>query len=124
MIPATPKQIEFAKAISKRTGIPLPDKEDIQLYNMYISNFKDAPSAPRIMFGEGHGEGMIKIVLREIPKHCGECSFYEDTYYEDDEAWFGDGIRHYCPFGGSHFGCLVERPADCPIQEYKENNND
>ena len=121
MTPATHKQIEFAKAISKRTGIPLPDKEDIKLYGMYISNFKNAPSAPRIMFGDGRGEGMIKIILREIPKHCGECPFYEDTYYEDDEAWFGDGIRHYCPFGGGTWGCLVERPANCPIQEYKEN---
>ena len=102
---ATQKQIEFAKAISKRTGIPLPDREDIELYSMYISNFKDTPSAPRIMFGEGHGEGCIKIILREIPKHCGECPLYDD----------------YCPFGCSLWGCLVERPADCPIQEYKEN---
>lgn len=122
MKPATPKQIEFATAISKRTGIPLPEKEDITLYSMYISNFKDAPSAPRIMFGEGHGEGYIKIILREIPKHCGECPFYEDTVYIDDEPFFGDGVHHYCPFGASHFGCLVERPADCPIQEYKEGN--
>ena len=120
MRPATKKQIEFATAISKRTGIPLPDREDLELYKMYISNFKNAPSAPRVMFGEGRGEGYIKIILREIPKHCGECPFYEDTYYEDDEAWFGDGIRHYCPFGGGTWGCLVERPANCPIQKYKE----
>ncbi len=120
MIPATPKQIKFATAISKRTGIPLPDKEDIELYNMYISNFKDAPSAPRVMFSEGHGEGYIKIILREIPKHCGECPFYEDTVYVDEDCLWGDGISHYCPFGCSHYGCLVERPADCPIQEYKE----
>ena len=119
MKPATQKQIEFATAISKRTGIPLPDEEDIKLYSMYISNFKDAPSAPKVMFNEGQGEGVIKIILREIPKHCGECPFYEDTYYEDEEAFFGDGIRHYCPFGGDYFGCLVERPENCPI---KENN--
>lgn len=62
---ATPKQIEFATAISKRTGIPLPDKEDIELYSMYISNFKDFPSAPRVMFGEGHGKGMRFIVEDE-----------------------------------------------------------
>lgn len=121
MKPATPKQIAFAKAISKRTGIPLPDKEDIELYSMYISNFKNAPSAPRVMLNEGHGEGIIQIILRDIPKHCGECPIYEGTYYEDDEAWFGDGVRHYCPFGASLYGCLVERPADCPIQKYKEN---
>lgn len=117
---ATQKQIEFAKAISKRTGIPLPDKDDIILYRMYIANFKNAPSAPRVMFGEGSGEGMIKIILREIPKHCGECPFYEENYYTDDEAWFGNGVHHYCPFGGNLFGCLVERPMNCPIQKYKE----
>lgn len=116
MRPATQKQIEFAKAISKRTGIPLPDKDDIVLYRMYISNFKNAPSAPRMTIGEGTGEAYIKIVLREMPKHCGECPLYEDSVYVDDEPFFGDGVHHYCPFGASHFGCLVERPADCPLQ--------
>jgi hypothetical protein len=122
MRPATPKQIKFAAVISERTGIPLPDKEDIKLYSEYISNFKDAPDAPRVMFNEGNGEGYIKIILRKMPKHCGECPFYENTVYVDDEPFFGSGESHYCPFGCGVWGCLVERPVDCPIQEYKEKN--
>ena len=114
---ATKKQIDFATAISKRTGIPLPETEDLTLYSMYISNFKNAPSAPRVMLNEGSGEACVKIILRNMPKHCGECPLYEENVYIDDEPWFGDGVHHSCPFGCGVWGCLVERPADCPLKE-------
>lgn len=60
-------------------------------------------------------KGYILLCFDGIPKHCGECPLYKETYYEDDEPMWGDGIIHYCPFGGDTFGCLVERPANCPI---------
>lgn len=57
----------------------------------------------------------VSIGLSRMPVHCGECPFYIDTAYYDEEAFWGDGIQHYCPFGCSHWGCLVERPADCVL---------
>lgn len=116
---ATIKQIKFATAISERTGIPLPETEDLTLYSMYIANFQNAPSAPKVMLNNGEGEAYIKIILRKMPSHCGECPLYEENVYVDDEPLWGDGIIHSCPFGASHWGCLVERPLDCPLKENK-----
>ena len=58
-----------------------------------------------------------KIILEfeALPKNCSECPLYESNFYEEDETWFGDGITHYCPYGGSTWGCVVERPENCPI---------
>ena len=57
----------------------------------------------------------ITIKLKELPNNCTECPIYQMNYYEDDESLFGDGIHHYCPYGGSSYGCAVERPKDCPL---------
>ena len=60
-------------------------------------------------------EGYILLSFNKIPKHCGECQLYQENVYYDDDADWGSGERHYCPFGCSISGCLVERPKDCPI---------
>lgn len=57
-------------------------------------------------------EGRITLSFTKVPAHCGECQLYVDTYYYDE---FSGRDRHYCPFGGDMYGCLVERPANCPI---------
>ena len=57
----------------------------------------------------------VSIGLSRMPEHCGECPFYNNTACYDEDACFGDGIRRYCPFGCSLWGCLVERPTDCPL---------
>lgn len=59
----------------------------------------------------------VSIGLSRMPENCGECPFYNSTTYCDEDAFFGDGIAHYCPFGCSLWGCLVEKPADCPLIE-------
>lgn len=57
----------------------------------------------------------VSIGLSRMPENCGECPFYIDTAYYDEDGGWGDGISHYCPFGCGLWGCLVERPADCPL---------
>lgn len=57
----------------------------------------------------------LTIKLKEMPNNCTECPIYQMNYYEDNESMFGDGIHHYCPYGGSSYGCAVERPKDCPL---------
>lgn len=61
----------------------------------------------------------ISIGLSRMPEHCGECPFYINTYYYDEDAFFGDGIQHYCPFKCSYWGCLVKRPDDCPLTKMR-----
>ena len=58
----------------------------------------------------------VTIGLSRLPEHCGQCPFYENSSYYDDEAGWGSGYVHYCPFGCSIWGCLNERPDDCPLQ--------
>lgn len=59
--------------------------------------------------------GYIILSFDKIPKHCGECQLYqENSFYDEDSGW-GSGIRHSCPFGGDVWGCLIERPQNCPI---------
>ena len=61
--------------------------------------------------------GRITIDFSVIPKNCGECPLYMNNSFEYDEEFaFGDGIGNECPFGGNTFGCLVERPENCPIK--------
>lgn len=57
----------------------------------------------------------VSVGLSRMPENCGECPFYINTAYYDEEGCWGDNIRHYCPFGCGYFGCLVERPSDCPL---------
>lgn len=57
----------------------------------------------------------IVIKFDKVPNSCNECLFYKNTFYVDEEPFFGDGIHHYCPFGASAWGCLIERPENCPI---------
>lgn len=64
----------------------------------------------------------ITLKFNKVPKHCGECPLYINNAYEEDKSWFGDGITHSCPFGGDTFGCLVERPKNCPIGSIIEVN--
>lgn len=60
-------------------------------------------------------KGTITLGFTVIPKNCGECPLYMSNISVDDEPSWGSGISHYCPFGADYYGCLVERPADCPI---------
>lgn len=57
----------------------------------------------------------ITLKFKKLPNNCTECPLYQSNSYEDDEPMFGDGIHNYCPYGGSTYGCVVERPKDCPI---------
>lgn len=59
----------------------------------------------------------VSIGLSRMPKHCGECPLYINSSYYDEDAFWGDGIVHYCPFGSDSYGCLVERPQNCPLKE-------
>lgn len=60
-------------------------------------------------------KGYILISFDEIPKNCSECQLYLESGEYNEEACFGDNIIHSCPFGGSAWGCLLNRPKDCPI---------
>lgn len=62
-------------------------------------------------------DGVAEIVLsfNKLPAHCGECPLYIDNAEFDEDAGFGSGIVHSCPFGCETYGCLVKRPPDCPI---------
>lgn len=61
----------------------------------------------------------VSIGLSRMPKHCGECPLYLNNEHFDEDGFFGDCISRSCPFGASLFGCLVERPKDCPLTESK-----
>ena len=74
----------------------------------------------KIELGSSKSNIGINIRLTRMPSNCGECPFYLQNESYDDEAWFGDGITHSCPFGCSTWGCLVERPEDCILTEIKE----
>ena len=112
----TLKQIKFATIISKRTGIPLPKEATFKAYFDYIASNKDAPDAPSISINQGLGEAKVTLFVKKMPRHCGECPFYQWNERVDDEPSWGDGVSHSCPFGCSLSGCLVERPSDCPLQ--------
>ena len=112
----TQKQVKYANDISKRTGIPLPEQATFEAYREYISLNKDAPDIPHVSINERMGEAKVTLYVKKMPAHCGECPFYQWNEYVDDEPLWSDGISYSCPFGCSHFGCLVERPKDCPLQ--------
>lgn len=112
----TPKQIKYANDIYKRTGIALPTQETFSAYREYIALNKDAPDAPQVSINRSTGEAKITLYVKTMPDNCGECPFYQWNEYIDDETLWGDGVSYSCPFGCSHFGCLVERPGDCPLQ--------
>lgn len=112
----TQKQVKYANDISKRTGVPLPEQATFEAYREYISLNKDAPDVPQVSINERMGEAKVTLYVKNMPTHCGECPFYQWNEYVDDEPSWGNGISYSCPFGCSHFGCLVERPKDCPLQ--------
>lgn len=60
--------------------------------------------------------GSITLNFDVIPSNCGECPLYMNNAVYDEDACWGDGVSHWCPFGADHYGCLVERPKDCPIK--------
>ncbi len=60
---------------------------------------------------------VLNIGLTRIPKNCTECPFYINNTEYDEDSSFGDGYTHSCPFGCGIWGCAIERPTDCPIQE-------
>lgn len=59
--------------------------------------------------------GYILLSFDKLPKNCGECQLYKDNSYYDEDAFWGSGVIHYCPYCDDMFGCLVERPKGCPI---------
>lgn len=116
----TKKQIKYAMDISERTGIPLPSVATFSSYMEYIAKNKDAPDAPKVSINQCQGDAKVTLYLKSMPSNCGECPFYQWNEYVDDEPSWGDGVSYSCPFGCSHFGCLVDRPADCPLQPNTE----
>ena len=112
----TRKQVKYAQDISRRTGISLPNETTFSAYREYISKNKDAPNAPRVYVNQNCGAAKITLYVTKMPSNCGECPFWQWNECVDDEPSWGDGVSHSCPFGCSHFGCLVERPAECPLQ--------
>ncbi len=112
----TRKQIKYAKDISRRTGIPLPEQSTFDNYREYIALNKDMPDAPKVHINRAIGEAQVTLYVTKMPSNCGECPFWQWNEFVDDEPTWGDGVSHWCPFGCSHFGCLVERPKDCPLQ--------
>jgi hypothetical protein len=65
---------------------------------------------------EKYNAGTITIRFNKIPSNCEDCPLYQWNEYYDEDAFFGDGISHSCPFGTSVFGCAVKRPKNCPIK--------
>lgn len=56
----------------------------------------------------------VVLSLSRMPNNCFECPIQVE--YEEDEPMWGDGIGHYCPYGGETWGSAVERPKGCPLQ--------
>lgn len=109
-------QQNWAKNISKKTGISLPEQFTYEAYFEYISRNKDAEDDPGYRFNDpNYGEAMMTISLKRLPEDCTECPFFAD-YYED-ESFFGDGHYNECIFGGDSCGCVVERPQNCPFKK-------
>lgn len=106
----TKKQVKYANDIYERTGIPLPSQETFSAYREYIASNKDAPDATQVSINHCTGEAKVTLYVKKMPDNCGECPFYQWNEHR------GDGVSHSCPFGCSHFGCLVERPEDCPLR--------
>ena len=96
----TPKQVKYAKDISNRTGIPLPEQTTFNAYRDYIASNKDAPDAPSVSINQGTGEAKVTLFVKKMPANCGECPFYEASAVFDEDALFGDCIVRNCPFGG------------------------
>lgn len=69
-----------------------------------------------IMPPDRNAVASVTIGVSRMPKHCGECPFYEGSATFDEDAFFGDCIRRECPFGGDMFGCKVRRPDNCPLR--------
>ena len=61
----TQKQIKYAKDISARTGIPLPEKPTFDTYRDYIWLNKDAPDAPSVSINQGTGEAKITLYVKK-----------------------------------------------------------
>lgn len=57
----------------------------------------------------------ISIGLSRMPENCGECPLYLNNEYYDEHPSWGDGVSNWCPFDADYFGCLVERPKNCPL---------
>lgn len=71
----------------------------------------------QLIVGKKKNRPHITLSLSAMPKDCSECPLYKMTEYQDEDfIW----IHHYCPFGGNNWGCLMERPENCPIQENDE----
>ena len=60
----------------------------------------------------------VVLSLSRMPNNCFECPIQVE--YEEDEPMWGDGIGHYCPYGGETWGSAVERPKGCPLQPGKK----
>ena len=124
----TKAQVECARRISTSLSIPLPEVNTKRSYweyiNAYLEDSKQvrnqrSPYASYEVNGAFTGY-KIELVFDRMPKHCGECQLYIDSATFDEDAMFGDGIMRSCPFGADRFGCLVERPHNCPIVGRKD----
>lgn len=121
-------QEECAQRISAALGIPLPEIRTRQSYweyiNKHLENSKQSKSGKQSYASyeiNGAFTGYkIELSFNRMPKHCGECQLYIDSATFDEDAMFGDGIMRSCPFGADRFGCLVERPHNCPIVGRKD----
>lgn len=116
-------QLRCAYRIKETLGIPLPDSYTRQAYWEFIKeHMEDSKSVDTKGYTINGKSGVAEIVISfdRIPAHCGECRLYIENEYFDEDACFGDGITRSCPFGCQQFGCLVQRPPDCPITPKNE----
>lgn len=74
---------------------------------------REAEDKIELSFGDTTKPHVV-LSLSRMPNNCFECPIQVE--YEEDEPTWGDGIGHYCPYGGETWGSAVERPKGCPLR--------
>lgn len=118
-------QISWATKIYNKTKIPLPKEQTYEAFYEYISinnkkynEIKELESTADRGYNfknNGKSQAKVELFLNYFPKNCGECTFYLNSQYYDEDSFFGDGEVHFCPFGGDNYGCMIERQKNCPL---------
>lgn len=105
----------------KDTALKIYEQKKTVTYADYKAGRYYISPHEELIFGykvnsEKKTKGCITLNFDVIPSNCGECPLYMNNAVYDEDACWGDGVSHWCPFGADHYGCLVERPKDCPIK--------
>ena len=86
----------------------------IEVFEEELEKREEEKNRIKINYEDNCNKPHLTITLSRMPKTCYECPLQAEYY--DDEAYFGDGIMHYCPYGGDSYGCAKKRPSNCPIK--------